>query len=90
MTLAEAIVNGPAHVFFKYLSYPKMIANKIDDITSVGIPTIKDKVSAKNEKMVTRAIAIFLEIFPDGRGLYGLSFLSILKSQRSLSMIPTQ
>jgi hypothetical protein len=78
MTLAVAIVNGPACVFFRNLSYPKIRANKKDDVTSVGILTINDKPRAKTENAVTRPIAVLRDTLPDARGLSGLSFLSIL------------
>ena len=63
MTLAAAIVNGPACVFFRYLSYPKIRTNKKDDVTSVGILTINDKPRAKTENAVTRPIVLFLILY---------------------------
>ena len=81
ITLAVAIVYGPTEVFFRYLSYAKMTANKIDEMARVCTLIIKDKISAKIENTKARMIAIFLEILPDGRGLFGLSFLSIVKSK---------
>jgi len=90
MTLAEAMVNGPAWVFFKYLSYPKIVKNKIDEITKVEKLTSKDSMRAKVENIATKTIADLLDILPEGRGLFGLSFLSISKSYRSLSTMPTQ
>jgi len=71
-------VNGPASVFFRNLSYPKIRTNKKDDVTSVGILTINDKPRAKTENAVTRPIAALLDTLPDARGLSGLYFLSIL------------
>ena len=90
MTLVEAMVNGPARVFFRYLSYPKIAKNKIDEITRVEKLTSKDRMKASVENIATKTIADLLDILPDGRGLFGLSFLSISKSYRSLSTIPTQ
>jgi len=89
-TLAKATVYGPTRVFFRYLSYPKMANNKIEEISSAGMPTSKDKISAIEENTTTRVIADFLDILPDGRGLFGLSFLSISKSYRSFNTMPTQ
>lgn len=90
MTLAEATVNGPAWVFFRYLSYPKIAKNKNDEITRVEKLTSKDTMRARIENITTKTIADLLDILPDGRGLFGLSFLSISKSYRSLSTMPTQ
>lgn len=90
MTLAEAMVNGPAWVFFRYLSYPKITENKIDEITRVEKLTCKDRMRAMVENTATKTMADLLDILPDGKGLFGLSFLSISKSYRSLSTIPTQ
>jgi hypothetical protein len=78
MTLAAAIVNGPACVFFRNLSYPKISANKKEEVASVGILTINDKPRAKTENTVTMQIAALLDTLPDASGLSGLSFLSIL------------
>ncbi len=77
MTLAEPMINGPAWVFFRYLSYPKIAKNKIDEITRVKKPTSKDRMRASVENIATKRIADLLDILPDGRGLFGLSFLSI-------------
>ena len=90
MTLVEAMVNGPARVYFRYLSYPKIAKNKIDEITRVEKLNSKDRMRASVENIATKTIADLLDILPDGRGLFGLSFLSISKSYRSLSTIPTQ
>lgn len=89
-TLAKATVDGPTRVFFRYLSYPKMTNNKIEEISNAGMLTSKDKISAIEENTTTRVIADFLDILPDGRGLVGLSFLSISKSYRSFNTMPTQ
>jgi hypothetical protein len=72
------MVNGPACVFFKYLSYPKIREIKTKDIPNVGTPTNNDKLRAMAVNIVTRTIATFLDILPDARGLVGLSFLSML------------
>ena len=90
MALAVAMVNGPAWVFFRYLSYPKITENKIVEITRVEKLTCKDRMRASVENIVTKTIADLLDILPEGKGLFGLSFLSISKSYRSLSTIPTQ
>jgi hypothetical protein len=77
VTRAAAIVKGPTLVFFKYLSYPKIIANKSTDIPNVVTLIRSDKISAMAVNMITRTIATFLDILPEAMGLFGLSFLSI-------------
>jgi hypothetical protein len=57
-----------------------MAKNKIEEISSAGMLISKDKISAIEENTTTRVIADFLDILPDGKGLLGLSFLSISKS----------
>lgn len=90
MTLAEAMVKGPARVFFRYLSYPIIAKNKIDEITRVEKLTSKERIRASVESIATKRIADLFDILPDGRGLFGLSFLSISMSYRSLSTMPAQ
>ena len=59
MTLAEAMVSGPARVFFRYLSYPKITKNKIDEITRVEKLTSKDRMRASVENIATKTMLIF-------------------------------
>jgi hypothetical protein len=53
------------------------MANKRIDILNVVTLISSDKISAMIVNMITMTMATFLDILPEARGLFGLSFLSI-------------
>jgi hypothetical protein len=55
-----------------------MVINIIEEITNVVTLIIRDRDKARIENVMTRPIAALLDTLSEGRGLLGLSFLSIL------------
>jgi hypothetical protein len=81
-------VNGPASVFFRNLSYPKIRANKKDDVTSAGILTINDKPRAKTDNAVTRPIAALLDTLPEAMGLSAFLSYQYYNQRDHLVLVP--
>ena len=63
ITLAAPIVNGPARVFFKILSYPNIVINSIEEITNVVILIIKDRDKATIENVMTIDLSNIKDIY---------------------------